>query len=186
MDVWQIPADRHPLLSALYALLREHEPRQHTLVVNDELQRSFVADPPSGDRPNPQAGLREFEFLPALVEAAGRVLARWGDEEITTRAVNYYPAGGGIGWHTNSNFPGWRVYIVRTAPQPRSRFLIPQGAIPDRDGVANVFKVEPGAWHAVDAATERWSFGMRISDGLAAQLRQLGAPARIIPRSAAR
>tara|TARA_R100000773_G_C4219686_1_gene118299 strand:+ start:2738 stop:3286 length:549 start_codon:yes stop_codon:yes gene_type:complete len=78
----------------------------------------------------------------------------------------YYPPGGFMGWHTNSNNPGWRCYVTYAAEKNKSWFdYIQDGEIkssPDRKGfTARAFFVDKTNlfWHRVRSDTHRLSFG---------------------------
>lgn len=89
------------------------------------------------------------------------------------RGTVYYPPGGGIGWHTNSDDSGWRLYAVRVPPEAKSFLKTADAVYFDRLGYVNLFKIEaPPAlsWHCVGAPTERWSVGLRIPDALASEI----------------
>jgi hypothetical protein len=82
-----------------------------------------------------------------------------------------YPPGGFMGWHTNWEAPGWRLY-VNYAEEPGKSFLRyrdPQtGEVItswDKEWNFRLFKIDPDElfWHAVYSETNRYSFGFRIS-----------------------
>jgi hypothetical protein len=88
----------------------------------------------------------------------------------------YYPAKGYMGWHTNSNTPGRRVYVTYSAKAGENSFLyIKDGKIvkdyDDAGWTAREFIVgdQPNNlfWHAVDAVIPRISMGFRVFDNLA-------------------
>jgi len=82
----------------------------------------------------------------------------------------WYPPGGYMGWHTNSNAPGWRMYVTCCdAPgksffryrDPKSREIVTSY---DRLWTVRLFKVSSDdlMWHSIYSDTNRYSFGYRI------------------------
>lgn len=82
-----------------------------------------------------------------------------------------YPPGGFMGWHTNSQYPGWRLYINYAEIPGKSffRYLDPEsGKIVtswDKQWNFRLFKIDPKRpfWHAVYSEMNRYSFGFRIT-----------------------
>jgi hypothetical protein len=82
----------------------------------------------------------------------------------------WYPPGGYMGWHTNSQAPGWRLYVTRTDEPGRSffRYRDPQsGEIHtslDADWNFRLFRIQADDpfWHAVYSETNRFSFGTLV------------------------
>lgn len=163
MDAFRVSVESHPVLVALHHLLAELliAPRREPEVVGD-LDADLRAGIPSVDRMHPTSIRCRH-----MVDIAQRARALVGTWE--TRAATYYPAGGGMGWHTDSGRPGWRAYVV--LPLGRSRFLTADAAFQDVGGTAMVFRAGPGGWHAVQATDERFSIGVRIPDADAEMLR---------------
>lgn len=168
MVIHQVPITAHPLLTVLATELAR-QPRVPVPMIRG-FREHLAAGPPARHI----AGVPQRTMFAAPLEWSAEIRAAvkdgWGFD---MRAIWYCPAGGGIGWHTNSDRPGWRVYVVRS---PRlSRFLMPGQSICDRDGFANIFEIPPGgAWHAVDAIDERWSGGVRVPEHFARTLIERG------------
>ena len=83
------------------------------------------------------------------------------------------PAGGGVGWHTDSGVPGWRVYVVRTLDGEPGHFLHANGAFEDDARIAHAFYVSdtrPLSWHAVRARGARMSLGVRVGTAIATRM----------------
>jgi hypothetical protein len=60
----------------------------------------------------------------------------------TISALNYYPSGGsGLGWHTDSVNPGWRVYVAQPLADVAGEFLTADEIIADEPGIALAFRV---------------------------------------------
>lgn len=81
-----------------------------------------------------------------------------------------YPPYGYMGWHTNSESPGWRFY-VNTSEEPGSSFIryrhpFTGEIVTSRDKEMNfrLFRVsrENPIWHAVYSETYRFSLGYRV------------------------
>ena len=94
---------------------------------------------------------------------------------ITQSGDFFYPPKGYMGWHTNSNTPGRRVYLSYSAESGKNCFLyIKNGKIvrdyDDKGWTAREFIVgdQPNNlfWHAVDAPIGRISMGFRVFDNL--------------------
>jgi len=82
----------------------------------------------------------------------------------------WYPPGGYMSWHTNSEAPGWRLYITRADEPGRSFFRYREPdtgrVVTSYDGDLDfrLFRIDPGIplWHAVYSETNRFSFGFLI------------------------
>lgn len=80
-----------------------------------------------------------------------------------------YPPGGYMSWHTNSQKPGWRLYINYAEEPGKSffRYLDPEsGEIVtsyDRQWNFRFFRIDPAKpfWHTVYSDTYRYSLGFR-------------------------
>jgi hypothetical protein len=82
-----------------------------------------------------------------------------------------YPPGGWMGWHTNSDQAGWRLYITFVEHGGRSFFRWWDGGLhtdPDTPGfnfrVFEVFRNDAPFWHCVHAAEWRLSIGHRFHE----------------------
>ena len=81
-----------------------------------------------------------------------------------------YPPGGYMGWHTNYQTPGWRLYINYAEEAGKSffRYRNPEtGEIVtswDKQWNFRLFKIDPkkAFWHAVYSQTNRYSFGFKM------------------------
>lgn len=118
--------------------------------------------PPLRDRPQPLSFRRQRLACSPRLDGI-----EMGDAQIS--ALNYYPVGGGgLGWHTDTGHPGWRVYIARPLTAMPGVFLTVESAFIDAPGTALAFLVsgEPCAsWHAVRSLGPRLSLGLRFKDG---------------------
>lgn len=116
---------------------------------------SYVAFPPY------ETSLKIIEFLETEL-----------DKQLIRPTGNFlYPTGGYMGWHTNSNMPGYRVYLVYSPEMYSSYFKyvdpITKEVIEDWDDkgwTARLFKVDNHPqrffWHAVHAVhNPRISYG---------------------------
>lgn len=82
----------------------------------------------------------------------------------------YYPETGYMGWHTNSNEPHKRVYIVYALEDKKSffRYYQKDSMVTDYDNKGlNVreFKAtdqRPFFWHCVGSECDRYSFGFKL------------------------
>jgi hypothetical protein len=154
--VFQIPIAGDALLAQLHDIISRADDRPKPDVIGDVVA-DIAAGPPRVDRNMPRA---------KKVAALPRKLA---DDiqsyDVTVRSLLHYPAGGGMGWHTNSEAPGWRVYVPHVAvARPLSGMLTTDGCFMDRSGFANLFEIasDRDSWHAVFAMTERCSIGVRL------------------------
>jgi hypothetical protein len=111
----------------------------------------------------------------------------------------WYPPGSAMGWHTNSDSPGWRLYVSHAREPGRSglRYLHPEtGEVVtclDREWDVRLFWIprEPAFWHAVFSETDRFSFGYLVRPRswrrtLAWHARRLGQAARRTGRARSR
>ena len=149
MDVWRVPVIAHPLLEGLWELLAQ-APRPRGFLRYGDLEADWAEGPGVEDRPTPRTR-HMGEFSGRMDSALGL-----GFPTLRRRAFGCYPAGGGLGWHTNSDTPGWRVYLVRSGG---GQLLLPGSAVDDRDAHANIFRVGMGTWHAVRAVGDRYVLG---------------------------
>jgi hypothetical protein len=153
MHIEQVPVVRHPLLQGIWDLLAD-EPAGREIVRVPGFRAEVAAGPPFADRQ-----VASTRACAELLDLHGLVQGRY--PALNLRGAIYYPPDGGLGWHTNSNHPGWRVYVVR-APGGRSFMRTAASDVLDRDAHANIFRV-PG-WHCIVAPTERWSIGFVATD----------------------
>lgn len=169
MEVLRLPIARHALLRELDAYARGLEEPRPPYMERGDLLADLFAGPPAVDRTRPQS----FRFQIMQWQQP-----RWMPADSTIASVNYFPGGGaGIGWHTDSSRPGWRVYIGRPLNGAPGMLLVEGDAFEDTPGIAHAFYVsgEPcSSWHAVRAAGARFSVGIRIESAAAAAA--LGLP----------
>lgn len=87
------------------------------------------------------------------------------------QCTNYFPSGGGMGWHTDSGMPGWRVYVFRcSAGSGSSTFHYCDQTFVEGVVGAYVFETGVGCWHAVESRRDRFSCGMQVPEPLAREL----------------
>ena len=93
---------------------------------------------------------------------------RWPlDLSIRPTAAVIYPPGGGMGWHTNSNQPGWRAYLAWSETGDSGMGWLRDGQVVlDYDAPGwNVRLFQVPAWHCVFAHCWRCSIGVRPEQG---------------------
>jgi len=80
----------------------------------------------------------------------------------------YYPPQGFMGWHTNSNYPGTRIYVSysREANSNSFSYIKDDEVVQSFDRVGftvRMFKVTDSQlfWHRVDARSPRFSLGFK-------------------------
>ena len=154
--VHQIPIVSHSLLRRMYVAIAGARPV--AVHVEGDWLRDVAGGIPDIDRDLPVA--RATGHLMGLQAAFDT-----GVPGTFVRAALYYPPGGGLGWHTNSARPGWRVYVPYLPDAcPMSGTVTAHGCFPDRHGHANLFNVTEWrqSWHAVYALTERFSVGLLV------------------------
>lgn len=94
----------------------------------------------------------------------------WGKlmpEGVEVRGVNFYPPGGGMGWHTDAGAPGWRLYITRALTDLPGGIMTEFRWYPDLADKANAFHVTGfwrDSWHAVKTNGARLTVGVRVSE----------------------
>lgn len=80
----------------------------------------------------------------------------------------YYPKTGYMGWHTNSNKPCKRVYIVYSDGQSFFRYKQGNDIITDYDNIGitvrefDIPELPEQLWHCVGSYANRFSFGFRL------------------------
>ncbi len=78
--------------------------------------------------------------------------------------ANYFPAGGGMGWHTDSHREGWRIY-VRRLDGGNAVFKYNDFAISEWPGIGGyVFRVGADCWHSIRTNGDRFSCGIRLTE----------------------
>ncbi len=164
MIVRRLTIADHPLLCELnhYAARLEAPPPPY--LKRGDFFRELLDDPPSENRNRPDG--YEFQIMQWRQP-------EWMPDDATISAVNYFPALGGIGWHTDSGAPGWRVYVARPVdPRLPGSFHYEGGAMQDRAGMAIAFFVTGlpcDSWHAVQCDGPRFSVGIRFPIGATAR-----------------
>lgn len=110
----------------------------------------------------------------ALDRVVSRMLAevfeRGSRLQVQSSGFFLYPAGGYMGWHTNAQNPGWRMYVSFAEAPGRSffRYRDPDSGeiVTSMDGDLNVrlFRVTTDRllWHAIYSDTNRFSFGYKV------------------------
>jgi len=153
--IFQIPISGDVLLEQLYDVVSNLDVRPPPEVVGDWVA-DIAAGVPAVDRNMPNA--KKVALLRRVLPSIQQY------DDVKVRAIHYYPPGGGMGWHTNSAAPGWRVYVPHVgATRPLSGMLTVGDCFMDRPGFANLFEVAGNrSWHAVFAMTERYSIGVRL------------------------
>jgi hypothetical protein len=89
---------------------------------------------------------------------------------VTSSGHFWYPPGSCMGWHTNSEVPGWRVYINYAEEEGKSffRYRDPEKSevitLLDKEWNIRLFKItkDHPFWHAVYSDTNRFSIGYMI------------------------
>jgi Nif11 domain len=118
------------------------------------------------------------DYLAAKTRVVATLEDAFGDEVRFSGSMWYPPSSYRL-WHTNSDQPGWRMYLIDfdgdlTDSEPASFFRYKQPGtselvtLPDRPLLARFFKVEQEPsqlfWHCIVNATSRhrWSFGFAV------------------------
>lgn len=161
---------RHEFTRMLIELLRSVDVAALPVVVPGSGSSPWALPtwpPPVEDRTRPHE--QRFHVLGELTAGVplGSTLRR-------RRCSNYYPAGGGIGWHTDSAQPGWRVYVHRLLDtpdeeQPNCEFWFGNKRFKEHEEFGG-YVFEAGTWHAVSACTPRLVCGFEISSTFSAEL----------------
>jgi hypothetical protein len=82
------------------------------------------------------------------------------DQVIPNMQLIYYPKNGYMNWHTNSDNPSTRIYLVKAEQNPLSEMRFENKIIKDNPLWSfNIFKIEDKTWHCVNALTPRLSLG---------------------------
>lgn len=110
--------------------------------------------------------LEQFEE-PKIKAAAAGLFPNSPFKSISGRF--YYPPKGYMGWHTNSNMEGWRVYATWCAEDKKSFFRYYQkGKVhtewEEKGWNFRAFQVKKPDlyWHCVYTECDRYSFGFRF------------------------
>jgi hypothetical protein len=127
-----------------------------------------------------------------VLQASLRDLFVAGEDPILVPSGHYwYPPGSYMGWHTNSRFPGWRLYLTWAEEPGRAFFRYRD---PDNGEIVTsldecltlrVFRVsrEKPIWHAVYSQTHRFSLGYIVRPWSVrdAMIRRLRAALPVVP-----
>lgn len=114
---------------------------------------------------------RMRESVDALVDAKFReTFAIKNSSGMRCSGHFWYPPGGYMGWHTNSESPGWRLYISHTDEAEKSyfRYRHPETeqiiTTMDNEWDVRLFYVsnDRPLWHTVYSDTNRFSLGYRL------------------------
>lgn len=73
---------------------------------------------------------------------------------------NYYPNGGGLGWHTDSTQPGWRIYLYRYL-NGDGLFRYRNQEFREQVVGGYLFETGPDCWHSLASFGERFSVGIQ-------------------------
>lgn len=179
MKIQRLNVGDHDLLKYVSNVLGTiHMPPPPTIHRGD-FWKDIEDGPPNEDRPRPHNYYRQVVHPPAPLELPG--------DTVLSSIVYYPPRGAGLGWHTDSRAPGWRVYISWLLGSKPGTFLtLGDGSdeiykrirrTDDEAGIATAFFIsgKPGdSWHAVEAPDERLSIGIRIYGYRSATARALG------------
>jgi hypothetical protein len=148
----------HPLLRALALHLYALEPPHPPYTCVGDLAGDLEHGPPKGPRNRPHAYRHLTLPQPALVLPP----------DVKVSALEFYPAGGGLGWHSDyQGSPGWRVYIGRPLDGVAGVFMTVDGNYPDSHGLATAFQVtgRSDTWHALRCDGPRLALGIRFPAG---------------------
>lgn len=80
----------------------------------------------------------------------------------------YYPPGGFMSWHTNSDKPQKHVYIVIADGDAGFKYVENGAVVDDKDDIGitirefDVTDTQPLFWHCVYSNCNRYSFGFRL------------------------
>lgn len=92
-----------------------------------------------------------------------------GNKLLSISGRFHYPPGGFMGWHTNSNMEGWRVYATRCEEDNKSYFRYYKNGKTiteweQKGWNFRAFEVKKGNlyWHCVYTDADRYSFGFRF------------------------
>lgn len=179
MNVYRLAIADHPLLVDARAMLEEIPPPSVGTIPRGDFWADLEGAPPTEDRPRPHSYYRQVLHPPRLLTFP---------PDAALSSIVYYPPGGaGLGWHTDSKAPGWRVYIARQLGARPGSFLVSGQQQPDGSAFVERIEDEPGialafwvsgrpceSWHAVEALTERMSIGLRIFGYRSETARELG------------
>jgi hypothetical protein len=95
----------------------------------------------------------------------------FGSNEVEKSGETMYPPNHGyMGWHTNDNAPGYRLYLsyARQGEKSWFRYILdgkPHTAVDRAGWNFRLFKVgSPSLWHCVYSETTRISIGFRIKE----------------------
>lgn len=117
-----------------------------------------------------ESNLSSFPHLKVTRQMESIIRKEFPDKRVRSTGYFHYPPTGFMGWHTNANDPGDRLYISWCNEGGKSFFrYIEDGKLVtdyDDEGLtARYFKVtgeEPLFWHCVGSETDRLSFGYLI------------------------
>ena len=110
-----------------------------------------------------------YENTPMCRDAVSIVREMYPDQKVYSKGAIYYPPQSYMGWHTNSNCTGKRVYISWSAESDKNFFRYRIGnkttTVFESRGInAREFYVSdnPVFWHCVGCSTHRFSMGFLV------------------------
>ncbi len=165
--IYKIDPTRHEFTRKLVELLRGVDVAAASMRLRDiGTWTQPTLPPPAKDRTRP-----EEQHLFTIDNLTGSVPL---DKDRQRRqCMNYYPAGGGIGWHTDSAQPGWRVYVFRllgvAGEYRHCQFLYDEHVFEEMQEFGG-YVFEAGVWHALRAWTPRLVCGFQVSPTFATQV----------------
>ena len=150
--------------------------KMRAFVVGDEVEGAELTTAGSLDTTtdvpcSKKSGMYSFENTGQSEELLHYVEEAYPDYRVEVSGHFYYPPGGFMGWHTNSDVPCKHLYItVASAPvMSFFRYRDADGSIVtdfDNQGINfrefDTTNVEPLFWHCVYSQCDRVSFGFRL------------------------
>ncbi len=150
------------------------------LACQDDYPERFFFPPPDLDETGipghdthfPEHHARRLN-IPALIQnrAAHIASEALGGKPCQLTGRFHYPPGGFMGWHTNSNNPGRRVYATHADVGGKSffRYKGKNGIVTDWDKQGwqiRLFEIKADElfWHCVYSGTNRYSFGFLFKE----------------------
>ena len=116
-----------------------------------------------------EKNVNHFNPIEAEATLIDRFTILYPEYDIRVSGRHIYPPGGHLGWHTNSNQPGKRIYITYVTESDKSFFRYIQDGEQvtsyDKEGWnMREFNIgDPPLWHCVFTEVERLSVGFHLT-----------------------
>ena len=145
------------------------QPNYLSILDKEESMLDKMVDRCRTDPESSKTNAGYYENTPMCKDALSIVKQMYPNEKVYSKGAIYYPPESYMGWHTNSNSPGKRVYISWSAESDKNFFRYRTAnkttTVFENSGInAREFLIteDPVFWHCVGCSTHRFSMGFLV------------------------